>query len=61
MYMYSHSSAARSLKIKMPAPKCTTLSSLKVNHFNIHLSWITVDTALVVKPHREMLADDKNE
>jgi hypothetical protein len=47
--MSSQASVARSLRSSNKSAKCTPLGSLNVNHFNIHLSQITVDTAHVAK------------
>jgi hypothetical protein len=58
--LYSKSSVARYLNSNKSA-KCTPLTSLKVNHSNINLSQITVETSRVVKPSRETLLDDEDE
>jgi hypothetical protein len=61
MSVSSQPSVDRSLSSNKPA-KRTPIGSLKVNHYNIHLSQITVDTAHDAKAaHHETLLHDKDE
>jgi hypothetical protein len=59
MYMSSQASVARSLSSSNKSAKHTPLGSLNINHSNIHLSQLTVDTAHVAKAaSRETLVYD---